>query len=155
MTFVAILLVDKVGRRPLLLTGSVGMFVGAGCMAHRVHPAEGARRRRDAAGTVGRRSHWSARTLFVIFFGASWGPLVWVLLGRDVPEPHPGSRARCADGRPVDRELPHHRCLPAAARRWACAFIYGLFAFFAALSFFFVMTKIPETKGMELEDMQT
>jgi hypothetical protein len=30
---------------------------------------------------------------------------------------------------------------------------YLMYAAFAALSFFFVLTKVPETKGMELEDM--
>ncbi|WP_371131036.1 MFS transporter [Arthrobacter sp. SDTb3-6] len=92
--------------------------------------------------------------VFVISFGASWGPLVWVLLGEIFP-----SRIRV-------------RALGlAAAAQWIANFLitlsfpvmasaslpltYGLYALFAAASFFFVMVKVPETNGMSLEQADT
>lgn len=38
-------------------------------------------------------------------------------------------------------------------RDFSLGFTYGVYALFALVSFFFVLAKIPETKGMELEDM--
>jgi SP family sugar:H+ symporter-like MFS transporter len=92
-----------------------------------------------------------AANLFVVCFGASWGPLVWVLLGEIFPN---SIRAKALG--------------VAAAAQWIANFIvtmtfpplsaaslpltYSAYAVFAALSFFFVLRVIPETKGMSLED---
>ena len=38
---------------------------------------------------------------------------------------------------------------------WSLPLTYGMYATFAALSFFYVAWKIPETKGMELEQTET
>jgi SP family sugar:H+ symporter-like MFS transporter len=95
-----------------------------------------------------------AANLFVVCFGASWGPLVWVLLGEIFP-----SRIR---GKALG---------VAAAAQWVANFLvtvsfppmsdfslpltYGMYAFFAALSFFFVFFRVPETNGMALEQAET
>jgi MFS family permease len=95
-----------------------------------------------------------AANVFVVSFGASWGPLVWVLLGEIFP-----SRIRA-------------RALGlAAAAQWIANFAitlsfpvmaaaslpvtYAMYAAFAAASFFFVMFKVPETNGMSLEQAET
>lgn len=44
---------------------------------------------------------------------------------------------------------------PPLTRSVGLWFLYGLFAFFALLSYFFVRSKVRETKGMELEEMHT
>jgi SP family sugar:H+ symporter-like MFS transporter len=95
-----------------------------------------------------------AANLFVVCFGASWGPLVWVLLGEIFPN---SIRAKALG--------------VAAAAQWIANFAvtvtfpplsaaslpvtYGTYALFAALSFFFILRFIPETKGMKLEDADT
>jgi sugar porter (SP) family MFS transporter len=152
VTFIAIALVDKIGRRPILLTGSAGMAVTLGLMALAFTQATG------SGDSVSLPSPWStialvSANLFVVFFGASWGPVVWVLLGEMFP-----NRIRAA------------ALGLAAAAQWIANFLitvsfpplldafgasvpYLMYATFAALSFVFVLTKIPETKGVELEDM--
>ena len=93
-----------------------------------------------------------AANLFIVSFGATWGPMVWVLLG----EMFPNSIRGMALG-------------VAAAAQWLANFVitttfpwlastslvlaYGLYAAMAALSFFFVYKVIEETKGKELEEM--
>ena len=84
VTILAILLVDKVGRRPMLLAGSFFMTVSLGLMALAFSFAN------VSGGEVTLEAPWSpialvAANLFVVAFGATWGPLVWVLLGEMFP----------------------------------------------------------------------
>ncbi len=160
VTFIAIALVDKVGRRPLLLIGSAGMAVCLGLMAlsftqsYEIPDP-------DNAGEVLTQlpGSWGtvalvAANAFVVFFGATWGPLVWVLLGEMFP-----NRIRAA------------ALGLAAAAQWIANFVitisfppllgafgasvpYLMYAIFAAMSFFFTLWKVPETKGVELEAME-
>ncbi len=150
VTLIAIALVDRVGRRPILLAGSIGMALSLGTMALAFSQA--------TAGASGPQlgAVWGpialvAANLFVVCFGASWGPLVWVLLGEIFPN---SIRAKALG--------------VAAAAQWIANFLitvtfpplsaaslpltYGVYALFAALSFFFVLRVIPETKGTSLED---
>ncbi len=156
VTVIAILLIDRLGRRRLLLIGSAGMFVSLALMAAGFAHAKLVT---DAKGVLAPQlsGFWGTSTLiaanaFVIFFGVSWGPVMWVLLGEMFP-----NRIRAM------------AMALATAANWVTNFIvtvtfpplrdlslgvaYGLYAMFALLSFFFVLAKIPETKGMELEDM--
>ena len=93
-----------------------------------------------------------AANAFVVFFGATWGPITWVLLGEMFP-----NRIRAG------------ALAVAAAAQWIANFVvsttfpaladlgltvaYGLYAAMAVLSFLFVLTMIPETKGRALEQM--
>ena len=153
VTLVAIALVDRIGRRPILLAGSVGMAVSLGAMALAFASATGSGEEISLPGAWGPVALVAAN-VFVISFGASWGPLVWVLLGEIFP-----SRIRA-------------RALGlAAAAQWIANFAitlsfpvmaagslpltYAMYALFAAASFFFVMFKVPETNGMSLEQAET
>src|SRR5690625_6977429 len=84
-TILAILLVDKVGRRIMLLVGSAGMTVSLGLMAFAFSFGQV-----TGGDTVSLDQPWSGLALvganaFVMFFGTTWGPLVWVLLGEIFP----------------------------------------------------------------------
>jgi MFS transporter, SP family, sugar:H+ symporter len=151
-TVVAILLIDKVGRKPLLLTGSAGMAVTLGVMAviFGTAPvnAHGAPMLHGAIGPIALVS----ANAFVFFFGMSWGPVVWVMLGEKFP-----NRIRAA------------ALSVAASAQWLAnwaittsfpslkgaglGLAYGIYAGFAVLSFFFVRWVITETNGQELEEM--
>jgi sugar porter (SP) family MFS transporter len=76
-TLIAIALIDKIGRKPLLLIGSIGMAVTLGTMAVIFGTApviDGQPHLEGAAGTIA----LVAANLFVVAFGMSWGPVVWV-----------------------------------------------------------------------------
>jgi len=153
VTFVAIALVDRVGRRPILLFGSAGMAISLATMSLAFSQADivdGAPSLPGAWGPIA----LVAANVFVVSFGASWGPVVWVLLGEIFP-----TRIRA-------------RALGiAAAAQWIANFLitvsfppladfsliftYGMYAFFAALSFVFVFRVVPETNGMSLEEANT
>ncbi|MGO2747222.1 sugar porter family MFS transporter [Microbacterium sp.] len=151
VTIIAILLVDKVGRRPMLLIGSVGMAVTLGMMA--VAFSFGTLQ----DGNVVLPEPWSMIALvcangFVVFFGATWGPLVWVLLGEMFPNSiRAGALAVAAAAQWVANFF-ISTTFPAFAEI-GLTFAYGFYAFFAIVSFFFVYFQVPETKGRELETM--
>jgi SP family sugar:H+ symporter-like MFS transporter len=150
-TLVAIALVDKIGRKPLLLVGSVGMTVTLGLLAFvfgTAHIVAGKPQLTGIAGPVA----LVAANLFVVFFGCSWGPVVWVLLGEMFP-----NRIRAI------------ALSVAASAQWIANFVvsttfpplkdlslglaYGLYTTAALLSIFFVLFLVPEPKGKELEQM--
>jgi len=149
-TLIAIALIDKVGRKPLLLIGSTGMAITLATMAIIFQSAQlidGKPHLGDVAGPIA----LVAANLFVVAFGMSWGPVVWVLLGEMFP-----NRIRAA------------ALGLAAAAQWAANWAitvsfpqlrdvlgvaYGFYALCAVLSFIFVWRWVEETKGKTLEDM--
>ncbi|WP_442923485.1 sugar porter family MFS transporter [Microbacterium sp. KUDC0406] len=154
VTLVAIFLVDRVGRKPILLTGSVLMTVSLGLMAIAFLFST-----TDAEGAVSLPAPWGpialiAANVFVIGFGASWGPLVWVLLGEIFPSRIRGKALGVAAGAQWIANFLITISFPAMSA-WSLPLTYGMYAVFAALSFAYVAWRIPETKGMDIEQTET
>lgn len=154
VTLVAIFLSDRVGRKPILLTGSIMMTVSLATMAVSFVFAHA-----GAGGAVSLPAPWGpialvAANIFVIGFGASWGPLVWVLLGEIFPSRIRGKALGVAAGAQWIANFLVTVSFPAMSS-WSLPLTYGLYALFAALSFAFVALRVPETKGMELEQTET
>ena len=151
-TIVAIALVDRVGRKPLLLVGSAGMVLTLATLTWIFGTApvngDGQPVLADGPDIVA----LIAFNTYVAFFAATWGPVVWVLLGEIFP-----NRIRAT------------ALAVAASAQWIANFLvstsfpelagislglaYGIFTVFAVLSIPFVMKYIRETKGVTLEDM--
>ncbi len=153
VTLIAIWLVDRVGRKPILLTGSLLMAVSLGTMALAFSFAEGSGTDVSLPGAWGPIALVAAN-LFVVGFGASWGPLVWVLLGEIFPSRIRGKALGVAAGAQWIANFLVSWTFPQLST-WSLPLTYGMYALFAALSFVFVLWKIPETKGMELEQTET
>jgi SP family sugar:H+ symporter-like MFS transporter len=152
-TFIAIALIDRVGRKPLLLAGSLGMAVTLAALAVLFATA--------AVGPDGKPvftrpeavAALTAANLYVVSFGVSWGPVVWVLLGEMFPNRRRGAALAVA-----------------GACNWVSNFAvtvtflpllevaglggaYGLYAAAALASLVFVWAAVTETKGRSLEEM--
>jgi MFS family permease len=153
VTFVAIALVDRVGRRPILLVGSLGMAVSLATMSLAFSQAT------DVEGAPSLPAPWGpialvAANVFVVSFGASWGPVVWVLLGEIFPNRIRARALGIAAGAQWLANFTVTVTFPPLAD-FSLVFTYGLYALFAVLSFVFVLRKIPETNGMSLEQANT
>jgi len=152
-TFIAIALVDRVGRKPLLLIGSAGMTVTLGTMAiifaTASLDAEGNPVLTGAAGPIA----LVAANLFVVAFGMSWGPVVWVLLGELFPNRIRAAALSLAAAAQWLANWAITVSFPALSD-FSLGVAYGLYAAFALLSYLFVTRYVRETKGMELEDMK-
>ncbi len=152
VTFIAIALVDKVGRRPILLVGSAGMTLSLGIMALAFTQATGSGDDISLGGAWGTIALVAANA-FVVFFGASWGPLVWVLLGEMFPN---RIRAAALGVAAMAQWLANFTItltFPPMLAAFGASIPYLMYAIFAALSFVFVLAKVRETKDVELEDM--
>ena len=152
VTLIAIALVDRIGRRPILLAGSAGMAISLGIMALAFTQSTG------SGEDIALASPWGpvaliAANLFVVFFGASWGPVVWVLLGEMFPNRIRAAALGVAAAAQWMANFAITMSFPPLLDTFGPAVPYLMYAVFAALSFFFVLVKIPETKGVELEDM--
>jgi SP family sugar:H+ symporter-like MFS transporter len=153
MTFVAILFVDRVGRRKLLLSGSAGMFVGLllACIAFTQQSGSGE--------DVSLPANWGVvalvgANLFVVCFAATWGPIMWVMLGEMFPNRMRAIALGLCTAVNWIANFVVSLLFPQLAQSIGLGWIYGAFAFFALVSFVFVRTLVPETKGMELEEMK-
>ncbi|AXH96292.1 sugar porter family MFS transporter [Ornithinimicrobium avium] len=155
VTIVAIALIDRIGRRRLLLIGSAGMLVSLGTMAwifataHRVEQdGQLVPVLSDQQGLVA----LVAANAFVVFFGMSWGPGVWVLLGEMFNNAIRATALGIAAAAQWLANFAISMSFPVMADV-GLGFAYGFYTLFALLSFFFVLKWVPETKGKELEDM--
>ena len=152
VTLVAIALVDKLGRRPLLLIGSAGMAVClalmAFCFTHSV-TVDGQVSLVAPYGTVA----LIAANGYVVFFGLSWGPVVWVLLGEMFPNRIRAAALAVAAAAQWVANFAVSMSFPVLAGSVGLSVAYGMFATFAVLSFGFVSRFIRETRGKELEEM--
>jgi SP family sugar:H+ symporter-like MFS transporter len=149
-----ILLVDRIGRKPLLLIGSAGMAVTLATVTYAfstaVTGADGAVSLPGSNGLIA----LIAANLYVIFFNLSWGPIMWVMLGEMFPNQIRGSGLAVSGFAQWIANAVISVSFPALAVSPGLAVTYAGYALFAGISFFFVRAMVHETKGRELEDMQ-
>ncbi|MDO4889015.1 MAG: sugar porter family MFS transporter [Actinomycetaceae bacterium] len=151
VTVVAILLVDRIGRRPLLLIGSAGMAITLAIVGIVFATAPVGADGPVLQGAAGPIALVSAN-LFVVFFGVSWGPVMWVMLGEMFPNKIRGAALAVAGLAQWFANFAVTQSFPRLADL-SLGFAYGLYATFALISFFFVKRYVRETRGKELEDM--
>ncbi|WP_075187113.1 sugar porter family MFS transporter [Teredinibacter haidensis] len=151
---VAILLVDKIGRKPLLWIGSAGMAATLGLCAIAFSTAS-----LDAEGSVSLSDNMGilalvAANLYVVFFNASWGPIMWVMLGEMFPNQIRGSGLAVAGFFQWGSNFGITITFPIMLASIGLAGAYGFYTICAAISIVFVLKYVHETKGIELEDMK-
>lgn len=148
-----IALVDRIGRKPLLLIGSAGMAVTLATVAYAfstaVTGADGAVSLPGNNGIIA----LVAANLYVIFFNLSWGPIMWVMLGEMFPNQIRGSGLAVAGFAQWIANAIVSVSFPSLVVSPGLATAYVGYAIFALISFFFVRAMVNETKGRELEDM--
>ncbi|MFD5427481.1 sugar porter family MFS transporter [Streptomyces sp. NPDC127084] len=150
-TVIAMIFIDRIGRKPLALIGSAGMAVSLGCAAWAFSYKTGTGA--DVSlpsfhGTVA----LIAANFFVLFFALSWGVVVWVLLG----EMFPGRIRAAALGVAVAAQWVANWLITVtfpSLSDWNLSGAYVIYTFFALLSFPFILKWVPETKGKALEEM--
>ena len=139
-TLVAIFTVDKFGRKPLLIIGSIGMAVGM-----------------FAIGSLAYLQVIGISTLvFIIIYTASfmmsWGPICWVLISEIFPNTIRGKAVAIAVAAQWITNFIVSSTFP-SLEAFSITFTYVLYGVMSVLSAIFVWKMVPETKGKTLEDM--
>ena len=139
-TVLAILTVDKWGRKPLLMVGSIGMAVGM-----------------FAISALAFMQIIGISTLvFIIIYTASfmmsWGPICWVLISEIFPNKIRGKAVAIAVAAQWSANYFISSTYP-SMMEFSGGLTYGFYGLMSILSFIFVWKMVPETKGKTLEDM--
>lgn len=147
-TVVAILTVEKWGRKPLLIYGSIGMAIGAFGVAL----------------TFGNPSLGIITMLSIMIYSASfmfsWGPICWVLIAEIFPNTIRGAAVAIAvafqwifNWIVSSTFVPMFNMKTAGDPDFGHWFTYGLYGVICVFAALFVWRIVPETKGKTLEDM--
>ncbi|MBB1255641.1 sugar porter family MFS transporter [Streptomyces alkaliterrae] len=150
-TVIAMLLVDRLGRKPLALIGSAGMAVSLGVAAWAFsfkQEINGEFRLPDLQGGVALVAAHS----FVLFFALSWGVVVWVMLGEMFPNRIRAAALGVAAGAQWLTNWLITVSFPTLSD-WNLSGSYVIYTVFAVLSIPFILKWVPETKGKALEEM--
>lgn len=141
-TVVAILTVDKWGRKPLLITGSIGMAIGMFAISWLSY--------NEIIGI--------STLVFIIIYTASfmmsWGPICWVLISEIFPNKIRGQAVAVAVAAQWAANYLISSTYP-AMMEYSGALTYGFYGLMAVLSALFVWKMVPETKGKSLEEMES
>lgn len=140
-TVLAIFTVDKWGRKPLLMIGSIGMAVGMFALSTLSYY--------EVIGT--------GTLIFIIVYTASfmmsWGPICWVLISEIFPNKIRGKAVAVA----VVAQWAANYFISSTSlpmMEFSTALTYGFYGLMSILSFFFVWKMVPETKGRSLEELE-
>ena len=147
-TLVAVFTVEKVGRKPLLIWGSIGMAIGAFGVAL----------------TFGNASLSIVTMLSIMVYSASfmfsWGPICWVLIAEIFPNTIRGAAVAIAvafqwifNFLVSSSFVPMFNMHLTAGDNFGHWFTYGFYGLMCVLAALFVWRLVPETKGKTLEDM--
>ncbi|MES2861400.1 MAG: sugar porter family MFS transporter [Pseudomonadota bacterium] len=148
----AVAVIDKIGRKPLLLIGSAGMFVTLAVVAWCFSQAQTIDGAVHLPGQVGLIALIAANA-YVVFFNLSWGPVMWVMLGEMFPNQMRGSALAVAGFAQWIANFAISVSFPAMAAGLGLPATYGFYAASALVSYFLVQAWVKETRGRELEDM--
>ena len=147
-TVIAMIFVDRIGRKPLALIGSIGMVVGLALEAWAFSY--------DLVdGKLPAAQGWTALIaahVFVLFFALSWGVVVWVMLGEMFPNKIRAAALGVAASAQWIANWAITASFPSLAD-WNLSATYVIYTVSAALSIPFVLKFVKETKGKALEEM--
>jgi SP family sugar:H+ symporter-like MFS transporter len=148
------ILIDRIGRRPLMIFGSAAMVVSLAAVASIMLTAPKA-----ADGSPDLADHpvlgviaLIALCLYVFSYAGTWGPIMWVLVGEMFSNKMRGAATSIAGSAEWMANFIVTLSFPVLAA-WSIGTTYIIYGIMALIGLFFVIKLVPETKNLELEDM--
>ncbi|GEP99131.1 sugar porter family MFS transporter [Staphylococcus arlettae] len=145
VTIIAVFIVDKVDRKKLLVTGNIGMVTSLIIMAVLIW-------------TIGiTSSSWIiiiCLSLFIVFFGITWGPILWVMLPEMFPTRARGAATGVATLVLNIGTLIVAQLFPILNNALSTEWVFLIFAMIGVLALAFVIKYLPETRGRSLEEIE-
>jgi SP family arabinose:H+ symporter-like MFS transporter len=143
-TFVAIWLIDRIGRRALLIGGSLGMAISLGWLGYAFH-------QQDFTSPL----ILVAILAYIACFAASLGPVVWVVIAEIFPTRVRGTAMSVATFALWIACFAVSQGFPMLLEGIGGAKTFWLFMVFALATVGFIAKFVPETKGLSLEEIQS
>jgi MFS transporter, SP family, sugar:H+ symporter len=150
MTIIAIKIIDRVGRKPMLLAGLVGMVASLAVLGL----ASELLSKPNSAGDPAAVITLVCLATFIVSFAATWGPVVWVMLPEVLPLSVRGSAMGVAVFLHWGANFLVSQTFPIALDSWGPGPVFLGYAGIGVLAFLFVKALVPETKGRSLEDIE-
>jgi sugar porter (SP) family MFS transporter len=151
LTIVAIKIVDRVGRKPMLFAGCAGMVtsllvlgIANAALATPHHPS-------DPAAVI----TLICLATFIASFAATWGPVVWVMIPEVLPLSVRGTAMGVAVFGNWAANFLVSQTFPALLKGFGPGPVFIGYAVLGMLAALFVKTKVTETKGRSLEEIET
>ncbi|OGD20343.1 MAG: hypothetical protein A2W03_16480 [Candidatus Aminicenantes bacterium RBG_16_63_16] len=142
-TIVAILLVDRVGRKPLLLIAAAGMGVSQVLLGF-AFKVQG----------LPESAILALILLYIAFFAMAMGPIVWVIMSEIFPTRLRGSAMAMATVMLWAADFAVTLTFPVISDRLNQSTAFWMYAAMCAIDFVFMLTVLPETKGKTLEEIE-
>ena len=143
MTIVALWLVDKRGRKTLLLWGAVGMIASLAYLT-----LEFAKPLQNGTGVL------IALLVYISFFAASFAPVMWVIISEIYPNRIKGLAMSFSTAVSWLCTFLTVYFAPVIQGSLGLSYLFGIFGVFSIIAFVFVKFWIPETKGKSLEQIE-
>jgi len=143
MTIVALWLVDKKGRKTLLLWGAVGMIVSLAYLTF-----EFAKPVQNGTGVL------LALLVYISFFAASFAPVMWVIISEIYPNRIKGVAMSFSTSVSWLCTFLTVYFAPIIQGSLGLHYLFAIFGVFSIIAFVFVKFWIPETKGKSLEQIE-
>ena len=152
-TLVSMVLVDRIGRRPLLLGGSAVMsttlIILTAVFLLSAHDSQGVLVMTSAEAQI----ILVAEHLFIFAFGVSWGPVVWVLLGEMFPNRIRAPALAVSAGTQWVTAFIVTTTFPGLLSTVGLSGIFSMYSVASIAAFWMVFRRVRETKGVVLENM--
>jgi sugar porter (SP) family MFS transporter len=146
MTLVAIFLVDRIGRKPLLYAGLTGMFVALTVMAYAFSQPH-------LSGSLGTIALVSMM-VYVGCFAFSFGPILWLLISEIFPLPVRGTGMSASTLANWVGNFAVSQSFLTMVERLGSPATFGAYAVLCIVTILFVRTMVPETKQELLEQVR-
>jgi SP family sugar:H+ symporter-like MFS transporter len=150
MTIVAIRIIDRVGRKPMLLAGLVGMVLSLAVLGI----ASEVLAKPDSPGDPAAIITFICLAGFIVSFAATWGPVVWVMLPEVLPLSVRGTAMGVAVCLHWFANFLVSQSFPIMLDKWGAGPVFLGYAGIGVLAFLFVKALVPETKGRSLEEIE-
>jgi sugar porter (SP) family MFS transporter len=148
-TFIAIWLVDRAGRKPLLIAGVLGMVTTLTVLGLAFRDA--------GSGTAGSLGLITAVCLaaYIVFFAFSLGPIVWLMISEIYPLRNRAQAVAVSTAANWGANFLVSLTFPILTNRLGSSHTFFIYAALGVVTLIFVIARVPETKGKTLEEISS